>query len=370
MPAQRADAAAEILVDEGPPHVDVAEEDAVHGVVEQHVEPLVGRAEGDLRHAQAGRVVGQLDVALQPPALLVQRLAHDAEVLLRGVGAAVALGGGAVGHVVEQRLRRAADDGDDVGAGLGRRPGLVDVVVDVAGRDDDVLVRRSRHGELRAKRVALGNASPQLLGGGPGLAAHLSPEVLLHLGRQRLKSLHWERGKAFHRIQRTARPQLQRPPVPVGGPPVQHPGRLEAVGHEVGQRNAARAGIRHAKQPQHGALHGNGGVAPDELEDWLNDVLSHLPRPGNLGVLDEGTWHGWGLAATTARGGHASPGRMQRVRSPPKTIARRSVRRTARAARRRCAVAPGSAGRGRARSRFPSPASRPCPPPRRPAPRQ
>ena len=47
----------------------------------------------------------------------VGRAADDLEVFLRRERAAVALGGGAVGNVIEQRLRRRADDGDDVGAG-------------------------------------------------------------------------------------------------------------------------------------------------------------------------------------------------------------------------------------------------------------
>ena len=94
--------------------------------------------QGDLGHAQPGGVVGQLDVAAQLSGCLVQRVAHDPEVLLGGVGAAVALGGGAVGHVVEQGLRGGADHRDDVGARLGGGPRLRDVVVDVAGGDDHV----------------------------------------------------------------------------------------------------------------------------------------------------------------------------------------------------------------------------------------
>ena len=64
------------------------------------------------------------------------------EVLLRRERAAVALGRRAVRDVVEERLRRRADDGDDVGAGVRRGLGLDGVVVDVAGGDDDVLERR------------------------------------------------------------------------------------------------------------------------------------------------------------------------------------------------------------------------------------
>ena len=60
-----ADAAREVLVAERALHVDVAEEDPVHGVVEQHVEPLVRRHERDLLHAEPGAVVGEVDVATE-----------------------------------------------------------------------------------------------------------------------------------------------------------------------------------------------------------------------------------------------------------------------------------------------------------------
>ncbi len=53
----RDEPARDVLVDEGPAHVDVAEEDPVHGVVEEHVEPLDRGHPGDLGHAEARRVV-------------------------------------------------------------------------------------------------------------------------------------------------------------------------------------------------------------------------------------------------------------------------------------------------------------------------
>ena len=49
----RDDPPRDVLVDEGAAHVDVAEEDPVHRVVEEHVEPLDRGHPGDLRHAQA-----------------------------------------------------------------------------------------------------------------------------------------------------------------------------------------------------------------------------------------------------------------------------------------------------------------------------
>ena len=52
-----------VLIDEGAAHVDVAKEDAVHRVVEEHVEPLDRGHPRDLRHAQPRRVVRLQHVA-------------------------------------------------------------------------------------------------------------------------------------------------------------------------------------------------------------------------------------------------------------------------------------------------------------------
>ena len=132
------DGAGEGLVHQGALHVDVAEQDAVQGVVQHDVQALEGAHGGDLGHAQAGAVVAHADVAAQLLAHLVHGLAHQAEVLLGGVGAAEALGGGAVGHVVQQGLAGGADDGDDVGALAGGGGGLHHVLIDVAGGHDQV----------------------------------------------------------------------------------------------------------------------------------------------------------------------------------------------------------------------------------------
>ena len=143
------DLAAEALVDEGADRVDVAEEDAVHRVVEHHVEPLEAGQGGDLGHAQPARVVGQPDVAAEVLARLVEGGPHEPEVLLGGVRAREALAGGAFGHVVQEGLARGADDGDDVGALPRRGLGLRDVLVDVPSGDDEV-----------DPRLALGIAVP------------------------------------------------------------------------------------------------------------------------------------------------------------------------------------------------------------------
>ena len=167
---------AEPLVDEGPDRVDVAEQDPVHRVVEHHVQPLEPGQRGDLRHAQPGGVVGQPDVAAELLAGLVERGPHEPEVLLRRVGAGEALPGRALGHVVEQRLAGGADHRDHVGALAGGRLGLRDVLVDVAGRDDQVDPRPLR-------RVAVPLDQPVALAAAPVDALRCPAPDLLARGR-------------------------------------------------------------------------------------------------------------------------------------------------------------------------------------------
>ena len=128
----------EALVDECAHRVDVAEEDPVHRVVQHHVQPVQPRQRGDLGHAQPGGVVGQPDVAAQLAPDVVQRGPHQPEVLPGRVGAGVALPGGSLRHVVQQALPRGADHRDHVRPGPGGGLGLRDVLVDVAGGDDQV----------------------------------------------------------------------------------------------------------------------------------------------------------------------------------------------------------------------------------------
>lgn len=131
----------EVLVHDGALHIDVAEQDAVQRVVQHDVQTLQSAHSGDLGHAQAGAVVAQPDIAVLLLAYLVQRRAHQAEVLLGSVGTAETLGGRAVRHVVQQGLTGGTDDGDDVRALLGTGLGLRDILVDIAGSHDDVQVR-------------------------------------------------------------------------------------------------------------------------------------------------------------------------------------------------------------------------------------
>ena len=66
---------------------------------------------------------------------------HQAEILLSSIGAAEALGRCAVGNVVKKALPRGADNCDDVRALLGCCLCLGDILIDIAGRDDDIVLR-------------------------------------------------------------------------------------------------------------------------------------------------------------------------------------------------------------------------------------
>ena len=68
-------------------------------------------------------------------------------------------------------------------------------------------------------------------------------------------------------------------------------GRLEPIGHEVGQGDAARAGVGHAEEAQDGALHRDGGVPADEIEHPLDDLQGDAAGLGDLRVVDERSWH-------------------------------------------------------------------------------
>ena len=176
------DHAGEVLVHDGALHVDVAEQDAVQSVVEHHVQALQSAHGGDLGHTQAGAVVAQPDIAVLLLAHLVQSRAHQAEVLLGGIGAAEALGGGAVRHIVQQGLAGGTDDGDDVGALLGTGLGLDNILVDIAGGHDDVQVGAFLVAPLLQIRIALGNVLVDALHGGVDHGSDGGADLLVGVG--------------------------------------------------------------------------------------------------------------------------------------------------------------------------------------------
>ena len=165
--------------------VDVAIEDAVEGVVDHVVKALEGSHDGDLRHAEPGAEARQPHVAAVLLRPLIHRLAHDAEVGLRGERAAVALGGRSIGDVIEQALRGRADDGDDVPAGLRDRLGVHDILVYVACRREHVTQRRGRLAQTLAQRAPLCKAVARLLQARTALLEHALADRLLIAGVER-----------------------------------------------------------------------------------------------------------------------------------------------------------------------------------------
>ena len=269
------DGAGEVLVHQGALHVDVSEQDAIQGVVEHHVQALEGAHGGDLGHAQAGAVVAHPDVAAHLGPHLVHGLAHQAEVLLSGVGAAEALGGGPIGDVVQQRLAGGADDGDDVGALPGGGGRLGDVLIDVTGGHDQI-----DPGPLLV--AVLGQeVLPALPAGGDlrhGLPDHRVQDRLdlgAAVGGQRRQVQFAGGDRLGNFLGRLAGGQHG----------VAHPeGRAlgqgalagEMLHHHVGQGHLELVDPVDAQQAAHRPLHRHGGVAVDEPLG----VVGHLGRVG------------------------------------------------------------------------------------------
>ena len=286
-PGTGVDLAAEALVDERADRVDVAEEDAVHRVVEHHVEALEARERGDLGHAQPGGVVGEPDVAAQLPRRLVEGRPHQAEVLLGGVGAGEALTGGALGHEVEQRLARRADHRDDVGALPGGGLGLRDVLMDVAGRDDEVDPGLARGVADLGDHLLAGHPLAVDLpdAGGDGLArGRPGSRGVLALrqaeGHRSCGGLLRQRGQVVGLSAEQGVPDGQADAVLEAGV------GADDVGQPVDPRGAVGVGATESRQPQGGALDGHGRVAGGEVDDRLADLARERAGTAYVGAVD------------------------------------------------------------------------------------
>ena len=277
-PGPGVDLAAEALVDEGADRVDVAEEDPVHRVVEHHVEPLEPGQRRDLGHAQAAGVVGEPDVAAQLARRLVERRSHQAEVLLRGVGAGEALAGRALGHEVEQALPGRPDHRDHVGALAGRGLRLRDVLVDVAGRHDQVDPGlRRRVADPRDQALALLAAGVDALDPGTHLAAGRGGGAL---GVDTLREAEPDRagGRLLGELQ-----QVRALTASYGVPDGQRDAVLEAdvgadaVDEPVDPRRALGVGSLETGQPQRRSLDRHGRVLLGDLDDRPPDLAGQRP---------------------------------------------------------------------------------------------
>ena len=126
------------MVDEGALHVDVAEQDAVEGIVQHNVEAFESAHDGDFGHAETRAVVAEADITAYLFSHLVEGLAHDAEVLLGGEGAAEPFSGGAIRHIVEERLARGTNHCNNVGSLTGTSLGLYHIFINITRGHDDV----------------------------------------------------------------------------------------------------------------------------------------------------------------------------------------------------------------------------------------
>jgi hypothetical protein len=215
----------------------------------------------------------------------------DAEVLLRRVRAAIALGRRALGHVIEQRLRRGADDGHDVGTREARSLGLHRVVVDVAGGHDDVF--QGQLGRRKARLVGLARLAraidalerPARLGlegaptrgrGGAALDLDIAFAVRDLLGR----------------LLHVGRPLEERAAEEVGDAAARGPGLVDAVDEHVGERRALPIGARDAVRARDRALDADGRVPIDEALHVVGDVGRRGAAGVDDGVIDGNFGHG------------------------------------------------------------------------------
>ena len=338
---------AEPLVDERAHRVDVAEEDAVHAVVEHHVEPLETSQRGDLGHAQAAGVVGQPHVAPELPARLVERRTHQPEVLLGRVGAGVPLPGGALGHVVDQRLAGGPDHRDHVRSRPGCLLGLRDVLVDVAGRDDQVDPR------LAGRVPDLGDHP--LAFATPCVDASYAAGDLLARSRAGLLGVptlgHAEargtgRGLLGQRLQVLCLAAQEGVPHRESEAVLQADVGAYGVGEPVHPRGAVGIGAGETREPKRRPLDRDGGVGLGELHDRPADLAGEAARLANGGRVEVELLRTWFRDAPSSFLNHR-PISSRTARAPQHRSGR--------------ARAPGLRDRGRSRSRRPWSRQRPDP---------
>ena len=231
------DHAREVLVDERPLRVDVAEEDAVQRIVEHHVEPLERAHRGDLRHAEAAAIVGQQHIPVDTLTDLIERGSHDPEVGLRRVGPAEALGRLTVRNEVEQRLAGAPNDGDDIGTLHRGRLALHGILEDVSRRDDDIehrLVWRTKPSHALAPLCGRATHARHRVGTNP-LAERPGLCLVVNLPGTKVEFT------ACGRLGHLLRLEAQRGHRATEGQhhaTVQTTGARHLIHHHVGQRNA------------------------------------------------------------------------------------------------------------------------------------
>ena len=262
------------LVDERTLHVDIAEQDTVECVVEHDVESLQCTHGCDFRHTETGTVVAKTDVAADLLAYFIQRLTHDAEVLLRSERTAESLGRSAVGHVVEQALSRGTDHGDDIGTLTGCRLCLYHILVDVTRSDNYVQIRFGAFAQRLQIVGATGFAGIDPLDAGVDCGLQGLLNLLYGMngqfGQIQLSGCHLfgdllrrETG-LYHRIADEEQDTLSQSPL-----------LLDLIDHHVGQRDSVLIHAVDSDQTTQCSLDGNRRIAIYKLLDVRRDLLRY-----------------------------------------------------------------------------------------------
>ena len=271
------DDTAEVLVNQRALHIDVAEQDSVQCIVEHHIQSFQGTHGGNLGHAETGAVVAEADVTTNLFAHFVQRLAHDAEVLLCGKGAAEAFGGGAIWHIVQQALTRGANDGDDVSTLAGTGLCLHHILIDIACGDDDVqigLATLADSGDILLTALATATDT-----------GDISVDIRLKGFCNLVGSMYRQLGdvqftctdglgyglRVFTSLQHgVAHEKAHALP--------QETFALQFVHYHIGQGNLIVVDSVDAQQTADGALYGNGGVIAHKILHLVGNFACHTPR--------------------------------------------------------------------------------------------
>ena len=215
---------------------------------------------------------------------LVQGGPHKAEVLLGGVGAAEALGGGPVGHIIEKALARGPNDRDHVGPLPGGGLGLDDILVDVARGHDDIEVWSLLVTVLGKVGVPLSHVTADALhagfrrgfDGGPDLVEAVGG----HLGKVQLAFVHGL-GDLLGREPRLRHGVAQG----VGRAVGQQALFEQMVHHHVGQGHAHLVHPVDEEQAADSPFHGDRGVPVDEGLGVHRHLTGGSPGPIHLMLI-------------------------------------------------------------------------------------
>ena len=198
-------------------------------------------------------------------------------------------------HVVEQGLSSGANHRHDVGAGEGGGLGLLGVVVDVAGGDDDVLERALRRRELGLLGFPL---VARAVDGTKGLSGE-GRERRERIGTRGAAGAQVERRAVREpleaRLYRRARAGRERAPEKQRDASGGEAGLVVAVDQNVGERHAVLVRAIDAVGARRGPLDPYAGVGVDEILYLVGDRRRDGSTRSNHGLVDGNQCHGCSL---------------------------------------------------------------------------